>query len=85
MCAFREDATINLSRFQKGLNDDVRREVILRGVSIIDEAYILVENYKLVMKSQWRRHQDTCSIPPKSKPCNNNFLLGVPPRKPNSM
>lgn len=83
MCKFREDTTINLSRFQKGLNDDLRRKVILRGVSTLDGAYTLVQNYKFVMKSQWRRHQDTCSIPPKSKPCNNNFLLAAIPRKPN--
>jgi len=35
-CAVREDEVMTLSRFQKGLNDDLRREVVLRGVSTLD-------------------------------------------------
>jgi hypothetical protein len=30
----REGESMTLSRFQKSLNDDLRREVVLRGVSI---------------------------------------------------
>jgi hypothetical protein len=50
-CAIREDEVMTLSRFQKGLNDDLRREVVLRGVSTLDNAYTLVQNYDLVTKS----------------------------------
>jgi len=50
-CAVREDEVVTLSRFQKGLNDDLRREVVLRGVSTLDEAYTLVQNNELVTKS----------------------------------
>ena len=50
-CAIREDEMMTLSRFQKGLNDDLRREVVLRGVSTLNEAYTLVQNYDLVIKS----------------------------------
>jgi hypothetical protein len=39
-CAVREDKVMTLSRFQKGLNDDLRREVVFRGVSTLDNAYI---------------------------------------------
>jgi hypothetical protein len=35
-CAVREDEVMTLSRFQKGLNDDLIREVVLRGVSTLD-------------------------------------------------
>jgi len=42
---------MTLSRFRKGLNDDLRREVVLRGVSTLNEAYTLVQNYDLVIKS----------------------------------
>ena len=62
-CAVREDEVMTLSRFRKGLNDDLKREVVLRGVSTLDEAYTLVQNCDLVIKSQWTRHQDTRSTP----------------------
>jgi hypothetical protein len=84
-CAVREDEVMTLSRFRKGLNDDLRREVVLRGVSTLDNAYTLVQNYDLVIKSQWTRHQDTRSIPSRSQPGSNNSILGAPPRKPNPL
>ena len=62
-CAAREDEVMTLSRFRKDLNDDLRREIVLRGVSTLDEAYTLVQNYDLVTKSQWTKCQDTRSTP----------------------
>jgi hypothetical protein len=41
--AIRENEAMTLHRFYKGLNDDLRREVVFQGVSIIDQAYILVK------------------------------------------
>jgi hypothetical protein len=41
-CAIREDEVMTLNRFRKGLNDDLIREVVLRDVSTLDEAYTLV-------------------------------------------
>jgi len=41
-CAVREDEVVTLRRFRKGLNDDLRREVVLRGVSTLEKAYTLV-------------------------------------------
>jgi hypothetical protein len=84
-CAVREDEVMTLSRFRKGLNDDLRREVVLRGVSTLDEAYTLVQNYDLVTKSQWTRCQDTRNTPSRSQPGSNNSILGAPPRKPNPL
>ena len=49
--AVREDGVMTLSRFQKGLNDDIRREVVLRGVSTLDNAYTLIQNYDLSQKA----------------------------------
>jgi hypothetical protein len=43
---------MTLSRFLKDLNDDLKREIMLRGVSTLDEAYTLVQNYELVIKRQ---------------------------------
>ena len=76
---------MTLSRFQKGLNDYLRREVVLRGVSTLDNVYTLVQNYDLVTKSQWTRHQDTRSIPSRSQLGSNNFILGAPPHKPHPL
>ena len=58
---------------------------MLRGVSTLDEAYTLVQNYELVTKSQWTRCQDTRSIPSRSQSGSNNSILGAPPRKPNPL
>jgi hypothetical protein len=40
-CVIRKDEAMTLNRFQKDLNDDLRREVVLRGMSTLDEAYTL--------------------------------------------
>jgi len=84
-CAVREDEVMTLSRFRKGLNDDLRRDVVLRGVSTLDEAYTLVQNYGLVTKSQWTRRQDTRNTLSRSQHGSNNSILGAPPRKPNPL
>ena len=52
-CAIRENEVMTLRRFYKGLKDDLRREVVFQGVSTLNQAYTLVQNYKLVMKNQW--------------------------------
>ena len=52
-CAIRENEAMTLRRFCKGLNDDLRKEVEFQGVSTLNQAYTLVQNYKLVMKNQW--------------------------------
>jgi hypothetical protein len=52
-CAIRENKAMTLRRFCEGLNDDHSREVVFRGVSTLNQAYTLVQNYKLVMKNQW--------------------------------
>jgi hypothetical protein len=83
--AVREDEVMTLNRFWKGLNDDLRRKVMLRGVSTLDKAYTLIQNYNLVTKSQWMRRQDTSSTPSRSQFGSNNSILGAPPRKPNPL
>jgi len=50
-CAIRENEAMTLRRFYKGLNDDLRREVLFQGVFTLNQAYILVQNYKLVTKN----------------------------------
>jgi len=53
-CAIRENEAMTLRRFCRGLNDDLRREVVFQGVSTLDQAYTLVKDYKLVTKNQWK-------------------------------
>jgi hypothetical protein len=48
--AVREDEVMTLNRFWKGLNDDLIRKVVLRGVSTLDKAYTLIQNYDVVTK-----------------------------------
>jgi len=45
---------MTLRRFYKGLKDDLRRVVVFQGVYILDQAYTLVKDYKLVTKNQWK-------------------------------
>jgi hypothetical protein len=51
-CAMKENEAMTLRRFCKGLNDDLRREVVFRGVSTLDQGCILVQDFKLVTKNQ---------------------------------
>ena len=41
-----------LSRFWKGLNNDLRRKIMLRGVSTLDTVYTIVQNYDLATKNK---------------------------------
>ena len=39
-----EDQPITLSRFRKGLNYDLQRELVARQISTLDDAYTLVQD-----------------------------------------
>jgi hypothetical protein len=82
-CAIRENEAMTLRRFCKGLTDDLRREVVFQGVSTLNQAYTLVQNYKLVMKNQWMNRQGSYSIPTRSQFRSSDSLLGAPPHRPN--
>ncbi|GFZ06728.1 hypothetical protein Acr_18g0008980 [Actinidia rufa] len=43
----REDERMTLSRFRQGLNDDLRKELVLREVDTLDQAYTFVQNYEM--------------------------------------
>ena len=49
-CNIREDERMTLSRFRQGLNDDLRKELVLREVTTLDQAYTFVQNYEMVSK-----------------------------------
>jgi hypothetical protein len=82
-CAIRENEVMILRRFRKGLNDDLRREVVFQGISTLDQACTLVQNYKLATKNQWKNYQDPYSIPTSSQFRSSDSLLGAPPHRPN--
>ena len=65
-CAIRESEAMTLRRFCKGLNDDLRREVVFQGVSTLDQAYTLFKDYNLVIKNQWKNRKDSYNIPIRS-------------------
>jgi len=81
--AIRENEAMTLRRFYKGLKDDLRREVVFQGVYILDQAYTLVKDYKLVTKNQWKNRQDSYSILIRSQFRSSDSLLGAPPHRPN--
>jgi hypothetical protein len=58
-CVVVEDVAMTLSRFRRGLNDDLGRELVFRGITTPNQVYTLVQDYELVTKSQFTRHIDT--------------------------
>jgi hypothetical protein len=78
-CAIRENEAMTLRRFCKGLNDDLRKEVEFQGVSTLNQAYTLVQDYKLVTKNQWMNRHGSYSTPTRSQLRSSDSLLGAPP------
>ena len=48
-----------MKRFRRGVNDDLKRELALYGITTLDQAYTLVQDYKLVTKSQFMKPTNT--------------------------
>ena len=49
---------MTLGRLKKGLNGDLRRELIIRGVTSLDQAYELAKNFELAAKTLFMRCSD---------------------------
>ncbi|KAF5470834.1 hypothetical protein F2P56_011322 [Juglans regia] len=78
-CHIVEDEAMTLSRFRQGLKDDLRRELVLRGVATLDHAYSLVRDYESVMRTPYgRRGDNRPSITPEPT-LSPKSLLGPPP------
>ena len=78
-CHIVEDEAMTLSRFRQGLKDDLRRELVLRGVATLDHAYSLVRDYESVMRTPYgRRGDNRPSITP-APTLSPKSLLGPPP------
>ena len=58
-CQIVEEEVVTLDRFKRGLNDDLRRELIIKGVTSLDQAYELARNCELAAKSFFMRHFNT--------------------------
>lgn len=50
-CVVVEDEAMTLSRSRRGINGDLKKELILCGITTFDQAYTLVQDYELVTKS----------------------------------
>uniref|UniRef100_A0A2N9G4P9 Reverse transcriptase n=1 Tax=Fagus sylvatica TaxID=28930 RepID=A0A2N9G4P9_FAGSY len=57
-CQIVEEEVVTLGRLKKGLNDDLRRELIIRGVTSLDQAYDLAKNCELAAKTPFMRRSD---------------------------
>ncbi|GFZ04490.1 hypothetical protein Acr_17g0000620 [Actinidia rufa] len=80
-CDIREDERMTLSRFRQGLNDDLRKELVLREVDTLDQAYTFVQNYEMVSKPSFGRRFESrntlrppATLPP-SRPVPNTAPL----------
>ena len=45
-CCLDEPSSVTLYRFRAGLREDIQRELYLRRVTDLDQAYQVVENYE---------------------------------------
>ena len=70
-CALRygldEPESVTLSRFRAGLRDDIKRELYLREVDRLKDAYQIAENYERFQRSSMVRK------PEPFRPNNPNF------------
>ncbi|GFY97444.1 hypothetical protein Acr_11g0017500 [Actinidia rufa] len=72
---------MTLSRFRQGLNDDLRKELVLREVDTLDQAYTFVQNYEMVSKPSFGRRFESRNTPrppatlPPSRPVPNTAPL----------
>ncbi|GFY80971.1 hypothetical protein Acr_01g0007800 [Actinidia rufa] len=80
-CDIREDERMTLSRFRQGLNDDLKKELVLREVDTLDQAYTFVQNYEMVSKPSFGRRFESRNTPrppatlPPSRPVPNTAPL----------
>ena len=74
-CQIVEEEVVTLGRLKKGLNDDLRRELIIRGVTSLDQAYELVKNCELAAKTTFMRRSDIRGTSNNLNPSSNR-----PPR-----
>ena len=57
-CQIVEEEVVTLGRLKKELNDDLRRELIIKGVTSLDQAYELTKNCELAAKTPFMRCLD---------------------------
>lgn len=70
---------MTLSRFRQGLRDDLRRELVLRGVTTLDHAYSFVRDYELVTRMPYRTRSDTrTAVSSASTPFPKSILGPLP-------
>jgi hypothetical protein len=83
-CAIRENEAMILHIFCKGLNDDLKKKKDQAHRCFpLDQVYTIVQDYELLIKSRWTKHQAPLRIPFRSQFRNNDFLLGASPYRPN--
>ena len=54
---------MTLSRFRHSLNDDLRKELVLREVDTLDQAYTFVQKYEMFNKPSFRRRLESRNTP----------------------
>ncbi|XP_022859696.1 uncharacterized protein LOC111380384 [Olea europaea var. sylvestris] len=74
-----EDEVMTLSRFRQGLRDDLRHELVLRGVTTLDHTYSFVRDYKLVTRTPYRSRSDSRTATSSASTPSPKSILGPPP------
>ena len=68
------------------MKEDFRKKIRLLGAFTLDQTYIVVQDYKLLAKSQWIKWQHPHRAPFRSQFMSDDSLLGASSRRlnPNS-
>ncbi|XP_022841848.1 uncharacterized protein LOC111365525 [Olea europaea var. sylvestris] len=78
-CQVVEDEVMTLSRFRQGLRDDLRRELVLKGVTTLDHTYSFVRNYELVTRTPYRGRSDSRTATSSASTPSPKSILGPLP------
>ena len=74
-CNINAKEIVTSSRFKKVLNDEIRRELVLRSIDTLNHASTFAHNFELASRSQYVRcidnHPPLDQVPPQR---NKSFL-----------
>ncbi|XP_022847654.1 uncharacterized protein LOC111370198 [Olea europaea var. sylvestris] len=74
-----EDEAMTWSRLRQGQRDDLRRELILRGVTTLDHPYSFVRDYELETRTPNRNRSDSRTTTSSASTPSPKSILGPPP------
>ncbi len=67
-CGVIEEETVTLSRFRAGLREEIQKELILREITTLGQAYQLAQDVDSFLRVPMVRRTDSRLLPPGARP-----------------